>query len=499
MAKAFRTTRWSQHKGNELEQIIRRAAGPLALISCALLAACGALPSYQAASNYRAWQSKEVAGQLTECLAEREASLKLAGAKTAPSQDCFLTLVDSSTRRLDKAGRVPGSPLPNEPDVSKPASVDLYPALALDGARSAEEVVSQVGWMAMLAKMVYRRHVDESMRNLPDKACDYTNHPLERLNAAEKAARKPKSRWEQWFKEGSDNKPVGCLADGGLFYETFVYRDAATGAATDAVIVFRGTESFGDQTRQDWAANLSAPLNRTPAQYVVVRRELPRLIEELKRAEKGPLKIYTAGHSLGGGLAQLSAYMSADIIAAYAFNTSPVTGWTWLQGLKQEDPRAVAVEDPQIIRVSQDDEALGLVRLFTNAANSTVRRSGRTDVVFDFPSSRAAVEASKKTGRFGAGAELHSITLLACNLAARIAHYPDEGAFHFTQKMAEAAVAEATDSHTSVGLDVEGLCQVRIEDSCCSVDWFSRKASCVGRGEVLRTATGGNEAMCKRR
>lgn len=477
-------------------------SGPAAIglttlvFACAGLTGCGTLPAYEAAKEYREWQSKQVADQLSKCLQDAESPAKASDGTLAKPHDCFLTLVDSSTRRLDTAGRVPGSPLPNEPDVSKPASIEFYPALALDGTRSADEVVSQVAWMAMLTKLVYRRHLDESIRNLPEKACTAEGHPLLRLNATASgdglaygpsgtlASGSQLGRWELWFRAGADGKPVGCLSEGGLFYETFAYRagpaEPKPGSITHAVIVFRGTEDYGDQILPDWATSLGPAMNRTPAQFKAIKREFVRLIEELSREGPGGKapQIYSAGHSLGGGLAQFAAYLDGRVTAAYAFNTSPVTGWTWLQQLKMADPSAEFVQDPQVVRVSQDDEALSLVRIFTNAANTTVRRSGRTDVIFDFPSSRSVVAAAKPKWSFQSGTELHSITLLACNLAARVAQYPTGGAFGFRPEMAALAVAEKDDSHTYGGKKVEGLCQVRVKGQTCTVDWMRDKNTC---------------------
>ena len=466
------------------------------VFACMNLTGCGTLPAYEAAQEYRDWQSKQVAQQLSDCLKEGERLSKTGEGGSVKPHDCFLTLVDSSARRLDTAGRVPGSPSPNEPEVDKPASIESFPAFALHGTRTAEEVVSQVAWMAMLSKLVYRRHFDESIRNTPERACDFAGHPLLRLNAAlngDGMANSPSGtvapgrqlgRWEHWTKPGVDGRPVGCLSEGGLFYETFAYRagpaESNPGAITHAVIVFRGTEDYGNQILPDWATSLGPAMNRTPAQFEAIKRELKGLVEKLSGEGPGGTapKIYSAGHSLGGGLAQFAAYLDKKVTAAYAFNTSPVTGWTWLQQLKMADPTADFVQDPQVIRVSQDDEALSPVRIITNAANTTVRRSGRTDVIFDFPSSRALVAEAKPRWSFLAGAELHSITLLACNLAARVAKYPTGGAFAFRPEMAALAISEKDDTYTYGGKKVEGLCQMRVKGQTCNVDWMSNRIEC---------------------
>lgn len=119
-----------------------------------------------------------------------------------------------------------------------------------------------------------------------------------------------------------------------------------------AVIVFRGTENDSGQLVDDWSANLASALfNSVPGQFKEVE----------------------------------------GVRAAYAFNTSPVAGWAWLRTRQRLHPEVMPVQDPQIIRVTQDNEALGGVRTYSNAANSMVRRFGRTDVIFDCPASRAVL------------------------------------------------------------------------------------------------------------
>lgn len=128
-------------------------------------------------------------------------------------------------------------------------------------------------------------------------------------------------------------------------------------------------------------------------------------------------------------------------------------------------------KDPAIIRVMQEDEALGFIRVFSNAANSTVRRTGRTDVALDFPSSRDVLAISEASGRWGTASALHSITLLACNLTARVASGVP-GAFGFTQAQAKAVIDERDGAYSVAGAErTEGLCQVVSGGDNCKVNW----------------------------
>lgn len=204
----------------------------------------------------------------------------------------------------------------------------------------------------------------------------------------------------------------------------------------------------------------------------------------------GKFPVYTTGHSLGGGLAQLAAYLREEVTAAYTFNTSPATGWAILRAQYREDPKAPYVmqeQDPHIIRVTQEGEWLSIGRAFSNAANSTVRRSNRTDVYFDFPTTRDVIDA---TGNHGWGrmvVELHSIAMMACNLAARVEEGGGTAAFGYTKEMARRALDEKSPPTVNPlqGIPVQyaqrGICQVEeIADggkngAICEMDWLGRK------------------------
>ncbi|MGH9754619.1 MAG: DUF6792 domain-containing protein [Blastocatellia bacterium] len=90
-------------------------------------------------------------------------------------------------------------------------------------------------------------------------------------------------------------------------------------------IVFRGTDQ-----KRDWLPNLRwAVRHFLWDQYHQVQALIPRLVKEIYKRHQGKgVTIVTLGHSLGGGLAQQAAYVTEEIHNVYAFNSSPVTGFT---------------------------------------------------------------------------------------------------------------------------------------------------------------------------
>jgi len=94
----------------------------------------------------------------------------------------------------------------------------------------------------------------------------------------------------------------------------------------EVVAVFRGTHEL-----KDWWSNLRWVTRFIPTgwdQYDLTRQEIPGVVDRAKRRHpKTPVEMATAGHSLGGGLAQQAAYAHPDIKVVVAFDPSPVTGF----------------------------------------------------------------------------------------------------------------------------------------------------------------------------
>lgn len=71
------------------------------------------------------------------------------------------------------------------------------------------------------------------------------------------------------------------------------------------------------------------------------------------------LKIFAAGHSLGGGLAQHAGYSAYGISDVYAFNPSPVTGFYSIEAHVREK----IVKNLRVLRMYEHGEVLAYCRL----------------------------------------------------------------------------------------------------------------------------------------
>jgi len=148
-------------------------------------------------------------------------------------------------------------------------------------------------------------------------------------------------------------------------------------------VVFRGTEA---QRVRDWVSNFRWFLRFIPGfrdQYVLVSEKigaavLNKLKSELERGNTKyrDVQIVTAGHSLGGGLAQHLAYSLPDIKGpegqlmprvshVYGFDPSPVTGWYSVpRELREINARGLRID-----RVFEHGEILSYIRLILRYLN----------------------------------------------------------------------------------------------------------------------------------
>lgn len=145
----------------------------------------------------------------------------------------------------------------------------------------------------------------------------------------------------------------------GLYYEVW---QSTKSDETIVAIVFRGTKE-----RSDWSANTRWVRRlfdkMTWDHYDQINKILDTIVSSIKskHSKTERLKIVSIGHSLGGGLAQFTAYANPDIKYIYAFNSSPVTGY---YDIKPRSKRIENQKDTVIYRIYESGEALSFVRNF---------------------------------------------------------------------------------------------------------------------------------------
>ncbi|CAD5374384.1 putative Lipase (Class 3) [Rubrivivax sp. A210] len=159
-----------------------------------------------------------------------------------------------------------------------------------------------------------------------------------------------------------------CDDELGMFVRVWQRKSEST---TEYTIVFRGT----GKGAQDWFnGNLWWFKRFLPGndQYASSRDFAKRLIEQAERenledSEKGPIVFYTAGHSLGGGLAQNVLYSFPDKVSqAFAFDSSPVTAYseqneaTRVRGCACNE--AILGTEARVYRVYESQEVLSWLR-----------------------------------------------------------------------------------------------------------------------------------------
>lgn len=128
------------------------------------------------------------------------------------------------------------------------------------------------------------------------------------------------------------------------------------------VLVFRGSDKRLDDwvTNTRWFTHFIRDKWNQWDQYDQVIHYMPYIIKQIIKRYPNS-EIISAGHSLGGGLAQLAGYCSPKINIAYTFNSSPVTGYLSLS----EDLRRQGQKDFTIYRIYEKGEILAYARNFT--------------------------------------------------------------------------------------------------------------------------------------
>lgn len=151
---------------------------------------------------------------------------------------------------------------------------------------------------------------------------------LEKLRSVIEASSRSGARWQI---VEAISPPGFCQDDIGFSYHVWSRK---AGGKLDVVIAFRGTDN--DNT-DDWVyGNLYWVTHwfTKENQYGRAEEKARRVIEYFRTGPGRPtdgteIRFNSAGHSLGGGLAQHILYaLPEDINQAYAFDSSPVTAHT---------------------------------------------------------------------------------------------------------------------------------------------------------------------------
>lgn len=224
-------------------------------------------------------------------------------------------------------------------------------------------------------------------------------------------------RWEAFPSDGLLKK----LGSSGLYVDVWEREEEPKAIA----VVFEGTNFT---SMPDWGANLRWFLRFLPSfedQYTIAADEVAREFYErlatsperyaikigcadLLSAGGEPIKLISTGHSLGGGLAQHFAYAFQQPFASggpkisevFAFDASPVTGWSVVpRGI-----RSYNAHNLRINRVFEHGEVLAFLRLITSRLSRYSEHPSVWEYRYNFDPSWNLIKN-------------HSISMLALGLA----------------------------------------------------------------------------------
>jgi len=284
-----------------------------------------------------------------------------------------------------------------------------------DDPQSASVSAKDLWQYAVLSENMYAPKAEGRTAEVGEKTVEASQYV--RACFPQPRVRFPLDGWKPW-----ENFPPKDLHMKGLYFEVW---ETTTRPAVIAV-AFRGTEAADPE---DWKANFRWFLRFVPFytdEYVEVSRSLGRaLIDRLKtRLAEGTLdrnvRLVATGHSLGGGLAQHLAYSlptdgSGDrtlprITKVYAFDPSPVTGWSTVpRDLREGNARGL-----ETARAFEHGEILAYVRLILSYVNPPSKTNPAiTEIRYNFIKSNPL--------------RSHSMRMMACALinASETASIPD--------------------------------------------------------------------------
>lgn len=161
-------------------------------------------------------------------------------------------------------------------------------------------------------------------------------------------------QWELFEEFEPPKFPRGVFVIGGLGLEVWTTQPSENGPI--AALIFRGTRftKFAD-----WYSNLRWVTKFIPGvwdQYRETQARVPAIMTALNAKFGNGLKIFAAGHSLGGGLAQHAGYSAYGISDVYAFNPSPVTGFYSIEAHVREK----IVKNLRVLRMYEKTKGSGV-------------------------------------------------------------------------------------------------------------------------------------------
>jgi pimeloyl-ACP methyl ester carboxylesterase len=172
-----------------------------------------------------------------------------------------------------------------------------------------------------------------------------------------------------WHRDDTVPGLPRCDDDIGTFFRVWTKEHSDH---LEVVVVFRGTKGG----LQDWVhGNLRWFTRILPGddQYERSRQHAAKILDhfktEARRAPTAkPVRFHSAGHSLGGGLAQNVLYRyPEDFTQAYAFDPSPVTGYGDNEPPQKRAScdcrRGELAGEARVYRLYETDEVLAWIRL----------------------------------------------------------------------------------------------------------------------------------------
>ena len=239
-----------------------------------------------------------------------------------------------------------------EPDLTSPGlhRTSVQRAAVEMPAEQAERIAVWAVPFSRVAGHVYCRYLSDTDLAAAKKSEDCNEFP-----GASDTGWRQLYDWQTALKD--DEKKTGL--------ELMAFGRAESGGRGVIVIGFKGTDF---SSLSDWRSNLRwftriLPLHGQD-QYQVVHSRAGELVDlALSRAKEvfpsvQEYDVYSTGHSLGGGLAQLLAYSDFRVKGAVVFDPSPVTGYATLVTDRQVNCSA------RIVRIYERGEALQYVRSF---------------------------------------------------------------------------------------------------------------------------------------